>query len=895
MLRTAGIVPLLAALALPLSAACDARIGVAEAGGLVAAPNLKPVDVSIFTTKWDPSAVHRATINWRVVNDGTLPVTASFRTTITANGVSYDVYANSLAVGESVYFDRTITLPTSGLLNFSITTDVDNWIGEDNESDNWTAGSLDGKKPAVDQWYAIGPRKMYAHNTGALFSVAVEKTNANVIYAAGVAPSGGSDGDGIWKTTDGGANWDPIGNTLPTMRVQSIAVDPSAAFRLVAATPIGIFRSEDYGGSWRRTSMQPGGSRLIIHPTISDTLFLNSPGGIVRSLDGGFTWSNVLSFAGASYGDLNLDPGNSNRLIAAVRHPTDNAIAGFYESKNGGTTWRKLVGCSGGMLPNAAGMGLVAAIGAKTYLVVRSATSWKLYHTTTTACADSSGNTDDLWAVSPWTPPDIPAMWNDIHADPTTASKVYATGTDFWSSTNGGDSFTKEASSHADHQGLAFHPSNPAILFDVNDGGIYRRNADATWDFIGEGIQTAHIYDIADGPAPNFVIAGFQDDGTNTYDGSTTVWTLPPGMSGDGEGVDVDSTGTRLYWMGQNLNQMRVHIGGVNKQLGCTLPDCDSGYDFMADPFDPTRVWAACGPVFRSVQNPDCATSSDPWLDIAMPSGVGIRKLAADVPGQLYYAGSSDGRLLAARTNAINSPWAVVYDTGDSKGTKDIDIDPVDPTVIYVGFGGTSGPRRVVRLKRQASWTPGPLTGAAVSEISGGLPSGLGVMSIAVDRMFPDRVYVATQDGVYRGMSSDGGATFSWSLYASGMPSSLEVRDLEVHPKTGVMRAATFGQGVFEVYTDRRNQLLQVSKVNQDDGSGTVASAPSGISCGSDCSQSYEFGTPVTLVANPGLGSVFTGWTNCPAPSGNSCTVDMTADTSVTAHFDCSSFFCFPF
>ena len=63
----------------------------------------------------------------------------------------------------------------------------------------------------------------------------------------------------------------------------------------------------------------------------------------------------------------------------------------------------------------------------------------------------------------------------------------------------------------------------------------------------------------------------------------------------------------------------------------------------------------------------------------------------------------------------------------------------------------------------------------------------------------------------------------------------------------------------------------------------TVTSSEGGISCGTDCDESYNYGTVVTLTANPKLGYSFT-WSGACTGTGE-CVVAMTEATSVTATF----------
>lgn len=68
-------------------------------------------------------------------------------------------------------------------------------------------------------------------------------------------------------------------------------------------------------------------------------------------------------------------------------------------------------------------------------------------------------------------------------------------------------------------------------------------------------------------------------------------------------------------------------------------------------------------------------------------------------------------------------------------------------------------------------------------------------------------------------------------------------------------------------------------------GDGTVTSSPTGIDCGTDCSEAFDYGTSVTLTAQPDANSTFASWSGACSGAG-ACVVDMTAAAAVTATFD---------
>ena len=114
-------------------------------------------------------------------------------------------------------------------------------------------------------------------------------------------------------------------------------------------------------------------------------------------------------------------------------------------------------------------------------------------------------------------------------------------------------------------------------------------------------------------------------------------------------------------------------------------------------------------------------------------------------------------------------------------------------------------------------------------------------------------------------------STFAgWS--ESGCSGSSATCDVELTADKTV--TATFDQETADSYQ------LTVEVV----GSGTVTSDPAGIDCGEDCEETYASGASVTLTAVPGEGSKPVVWSESGC-SGATCSVEMTADRSVTATF----------
>jgi photosystem II stability/assembly factor-like uncharacterized protein len=305
----------------------------------------------------------------------------------------------------------------------------------------------------------------------------------------------GATGGGVWKSTDGALSWKPIFDHEGSSSIGSIAVaesDPNivyvgtgeACIRGNLAQGDGVYKSLDGGKTWTNVGLKDTRSigKVIINPKDPNIVFVaalghpygpNAERGIFRTTDGGKTWDKVLYKDENTGGvDIAFDPNNSNILFAALwqvrRTPwsldSGGPGSGLYRSVDGGSTWKQLTGHG---LPAGPWGKTGVAVGSnseRVYALIE-AKDGGLYR------SDDGG---DKWELVNADHRYTQRAWYYIHvfADPKDPDTLYIMNVDFRKSTDGGHTFNKVHLPHGDNHGLWIDSSDTKRMIAANDGGV---------------------------------------------------------------------------------------------------------------------------------------------------------------------------------------------------------------------------------------------------------------------------------------------------------------------------------------------------------------------------------------------------------------------------------------
>ena len=635
-------------------------------------------------------------------------------------------------------------------------------------------------------WYSIGPRNI----NGRVKALAIHPTDPDTVYAG--AASGG-----VWKSEDGGQSWRALWHDQEALAVGGLAVAPSNPSRIYAGTGegvipntygaahnypgVGLYVSNDAGLTWDLKSSVTNRriAQVLVDPGNDLLVYVAGPDGFESSGNGGNTWTMLKT---GVVSDAVLDPNDPSVIYICVHDD------GVYKSTDSGGSWTQLTSAPTGTALKWPRIDIckTGAYGSN-FLVLKNSqsSSSAVYYTTT----DGGTNWSLIpsFSVSHW------RGWCDLVAvAPDDENYILAGGVGLQGTTNGGTSWSTLSGLHADHHRAVYAPSNPNIVYECNDGGVYR-SADKglTFKKVSHGLVITQFYDVGSwNPISNVVGGGTQDQGTNMSGGGLT-WNQVLGA--DGGYMVFDPTDPRtMYAEYQGTNIKKSTDGGstwLSKTGGLSGASQWVGTIVM-DPNNNNVLYTGGTKVFKT--SDALATN---WNDVSQDFGFSVNSIAvAPSDSNRVYSGTGNfynrtgqGKVFRSDDAGATTTWTEITGTLPSaRAVMDVVIDRSNADRVFVAYGGTTGgvaSHVFVSTNAGASWT----------DISGDLPD-IPVSALALDPNDANTVYVGTDVGVF--VTNNLGT--NWLAYDNGIPNS-PIHDLHVDESENFLYAATFGRGMYKL------------------------------------------------------------------------------------------------
>jgi photosystem II stability/assembly factor-like uncharacterized protein len=682
-------------------------------------------------------------------------------------------------------------------------------------------------------WRSIGPFR-----GGRVLAVAGVPGRTNQFYF-------GSVNGGVWKTDDAGRTWKPVFDGQPVASIGDLAVAPSAPdtvyvgtgeadMRSDIAQGQGLFKTTDGGATWRfiglADSQQIG--RILVDPRNPDVVLAaalghpygpNETRGVFRSTDGGATWSKTL-FKNADTGaiDMAFAPDSPDIVYAAlwqtrrppwnVYPPSSGPGSGLYKSTDGGKTWNQMKNG----LPEQAGR-----IG----IAVSPADPKRVY-----ALIDAVGGAGGLYRSddhgATWTHlSDDKRIFNrgwyfgGVTADPANPDIVYVSDTIVLRSDDGGRHFIpiKGDPTGDDFHTMWIDSKNPQRrILGVDQGALVTLNGGATWSswFNQPTAQFYHV--VTDNRFPYRVYGAQQDSGaagvpsrTGGVDGinMTEFHEITAGGEADNVAPDPDDPDTVF---GGRVDKLDLRTGQTrNVDPTLAFPDDYRGTWTLPLVFGKAdhALYFGNQRVFRTTDGGERWTPISPDLTRETPKTPATldAPTLADTPrkdarrGVVYsigpspldakqiWAGTDDG--LVWRTSDGGVHWSNLTPKALTDWSKIGAIEPShsDPETAYIAVDR----HRLDDFRPYAYRTHDG--GKTWRPITDGLEKG-GVLNavnvVREDPLTPGLLFAGTERGAFVSFN-DGD---NWQPLQSGLPVT-SVRDIEVHGDDLVI--ATHGRGFY--------------------------------------------------------------------------------------------------
>jgi photosystem II stability/assembly factor-like uncharacterized protein len=385
--------------------------------------------------------------------------------------------------------------------------------------------------------------------------------------------------------------------------------------------------------------------------------------------------------------------------------------------------------------------------------------------------------------------------FGNVRTHPLDPNTIYVLGLDFWRSTDGGASYHDATGGmHVDHHGLDFGPGASPVIYNGNDGGIYRStNGGTVWTKLPDQPLTQAYRIALDASNADALYVGSQDTSTvRTLTGGLDDWEEIFG--GDGFQPLVHPLNSNYIWAQYQYGTLYFSSDGgggwAYARFGVAGSDRNNwNSPLIQDPTDPDVRYFGTNRVYRStdlqywtVISPDLTGGphmGNPGQVDGTLTTLAVSPLDADV----LWAGSNDGYV--HRSTDGGGSWLDVSATLPERWVTSVRTDPFERETAYVTISGFRWTEPLPHVYRTTD------LGATWEPIASNLPEAP-VNDLLADPGTPRRYFVGTDVGVFETL--DGGA--SWSMLGPDLP-NVVVTSLAFDAVNRELVVGTYGRSVF--------------------------------------------------------------------------------------------------
>ncbi len=704
--------------------------------------------------------------------------------------------------------------------------------------------SKDDIIPYSSNWRFVGPESMVQQNLGKVHALWINPSDQDHILAGAES--------GLWKTTNGGQNWDNLTDCcVHGIGIACIAVQPDDPATIYIGTGVsnrvkssdhhygyGIYKTTDGGRNWHHlkvdTTLKPKENycyKIIVHPVFTTNLYALIGSNAYKSVDSGSSWTLIFGKTEnpdkLMLRDIEINPQISSYdevYISSSTHIVDwnSSCDDFPPCTYYCTGKIKFPTAKVWRIESQFNSASVQAGTMKDMCEeipgysndIRIAMLSFTHNSLNIATQTESGwiNIYRKKEDGPWTftSPASAGRFNSTFSfpfavSPANDSIIYLGGYMLFRSMDGGNTLsplwkywawtqdTNYIGSHADIRDFVLYRADPSgndIIYMGTDGGVGKTSngGKATANLNGAGLQLTQFHGLSNSEKfPGLIYAGSQDNGVFTdHDGT---WKC--NVIGDAYDAVSDLIDPLVAYTTSNASAVfKTTSGGES----WSRISCPAGENCMDKPLwvdDQNRLYLGANNLYRR--------EGAGWVKITdIPAKTPIRsfKMTEDgntaylvYPGELWDgtnpACSFTGKVY--KVTGIKTSPEVTDITACLEGIRwtsitDIAIEPVHGDKIWVCFGGFWESKNKVFNYENNTW----------QECGQGLPN-IPANTIVYLKGSDDMLFIGMDDGVYYRAKSMSG----WDKFSHNLPKTI-VTDLEINYNLNMLRAATYGRGIWE-------------------------------------------------------------------------------------------------